>query len=191
MNKKFFIISWIVLVLLGLITTAVTAAPIDNLSVSDYGSNFITWSWSFNESNTAAVYIDGIKKVNETALDYFTLSNLNPCESHTITLSNPLNASDIYATNTAQTFYPFSLFITIFIFLMIFLILMLILREETTTMIFGTLTFITGMFAYKISYPYHYTAISYICLAIAVFSVIWLLMLAISLATRLSSFDKI
>jgi len=181
---------WFILV--GLMMIGVTAAaPIENLTVSDYGSNFITWEWDFNETTTASIYIDGVKKLNETSLNYFTLSDLNPCESHTITLVNATNASDIYATNTAQTFYPFSVFSILFIFLMVFLTLMLFMRDEAMITLFGTIAFVLGLFAYRMSYPYHYTLLSYGCLGVAVFSVIWVLLAVISLMVRTSSWDRI
>jgi len=189
MRKKI-IFAWTFLLATMMMAGIATATPIDNLSVSDYGSNFITWEWDFNESSTTAIFIDGVKKVNETSLGYFTLSNLNPCESHTITLVNTTNASDIYAMNSQQTFYPPYIFAILLIFMLIFLILSLSLQDSVKVIIFGTMSFVLGLFLYRMSYPYQYSLIAYPCLAFSVLAVIWVMIATISLFSKTASSES-
>ena len=192
-NRKIFVF----LVILG-ITTIFTliftlpiasASEIENLS-AEVGTNFIKWTWNYNETTTVSIYIDGVKKINETELDYFILSDLNPREIHAIALVNVSNNSEIYAMDSQQTFYPPYIFAILLTFMLIFLVITLFLQDSLKVIMFGTMSFVLGLFLYRMSYPYQYQLIAYPCLAFSVLAVIWIMIAAISLFSKTASSDS-
>jgi len=192
-NRKIFVF----LVILGITTIftliftlpIVSASEIENLS-AEVGTNFIKWTWNYNETTTVSIYIDGIKKVNETELDYFILSDLNPREIHAIALVNVSNNSEIYAMDSQQTFYPPYIFAILLTFMLIFLVITLFLQDSLKVIMFGTMSFVLGLFLYHMSYPYQYQLIAYPCLAFSVLAVIWIMIAAISLFSKTASSDS-
>ena len=185
-NRKIFIF----LIILGMISIfalpITSASEIENLS-AEIGTNFIKWSWDYNETSTATIYIDGIKKVNGTELDYFILSDLNPREMHSIVLANASNNSDIYAMDSQQTFYPPYIFAILLTFMLIFLVITLFLQDSLKVIMFGTMSFVLGLFLYRMSYPYQYELIAYPCLGFSVLAVIWVMIAAINLFSKTAS----
>lgn len=192
-NRKIFVF----LVILGITTIftliftlpIVSASEIENLS-AEVGTNFIKWTWNYNETTTVSIYIDGVKKINETELDYFILSDLNPREIHAIALVNVSNNSEIYAMDSQQTFYPPYIFAILLTFMLIFLVITLFLQDSLKVIMFGTMSFVLGLFLYHMSYPYQYQLIAYPCLAFSVLAVIWIMIAAISLFSKTASSDS-
>jgi len=186
-NRKIFVFLLVIISIFML--PIVSASEIENLS-AEVGTNFIKWTWDYNETTTVSIYIDGIKKVNETELDYFILSDLNPREIHAIALVNVSNNSEIYAMDSQQTFYPPYIFAILLTFMLIFLVITLFLQDSLKVIMFGTMSFVLGLFLYHMSYPYQYQLIAYPCLAFSVLAVIWIMIAAISLFSKTASSDS-
>lgn len=186
-NKKFIGLFLVILGIISIFVLPITSASeIENLS-AEVGTNFIKWTWNYNETSTATIYIDGMKKVNETELDYFILSDLNPREMHSIVLANTSNNSDIYAMDSQQTFYPPYIFAILLTFMLIFLVITLFIQDSLKVIMFGTMSFVLGLFLYHMSYPYQYELIAYPCLAFSVLAVIWVMIATINLFSKTAS----
>ena len=186
-NKKFIGLFLVILGIISIFVLPITSASeIENLS-AEVGTNFIKWTWNYNETSTATIYIDGMKKVNETELDYFILSDLNPREMHSIVLTNTSNNSDIYAMDSQQTFYPPYIFAILLTFMLVFLMVTLFIQDSLKVIMFGTISFVLGLFLYRLSYPYQYELIAYPCLAFSVLAVIWVMIATINLFSKTAS----
>ena len=145
------------------------------------GSEYIKWVWDYgNGSNYSVVYIDG-KFVTTTFLNQYILSGLGSREEHTITLANSLGTSSI--SSTARTFYPSIIFYIVFLLAMILLIAEIFLKEIISVFA-GVLAFVLSLFAFYLSFPFYFSLLSYLCVAMAAIAMIWLILTIITLLTK-------
>lgn len=160
------------LILLLLIPSA--TAGIANLS-TDVGTSYISWEWNYTNNITqVAVWIDGIHETN-TNLQFYILEDIAPREQHSIGLTNVSNSSELFGTSSVKTFYPPFIFYILFLFGISFLMLTIFLKPFVISIVVGTLGFIISLSAFYFSYPMHFAILSYLCLAIAVLCMIWIL----------------
>ena len=164
--------------------------PIANANITNFttetGSNFINWSWNYTNSTTqVALFLDG-QFITNSSLTSFILSNLNPREQHILILrnnTNTTNSTAILGTNSIKTFYPPILFYIILIFSIGLLLLEIFLKNETLTILIGTLCFTMSILGFYMSYPYYFSILSYLMIGVAVIALLWVLMAAFSLIT--------
>jgi len=180
--KKSFVGLLAIFLILYLIPISTSAAPIENLT-AEVGSTYINFTWDFNETSSASIYIDGIL-IGNTTLNYYILSDLNPRENHRITLVNNTNPSEIYGSLTARTFYPPVLFYIILIFAIAFLILELLLKNEIIVLVLGVLSFILNILGFYLSFGYHFVVMAYLMLSLAVVAFLWCFMAVFSIILK-------
>ena len=89
--------------------------------------------------------------------------------------------------DSQQTFYPPYIFAILLTFMLIFLVITLFLQDSLKVIMFGTMSFVLGLFLYRMSYPYHYELIAYPCLAFSVLAVIWVMIATINLFSKTAS----
>jgi len=154
-----------------------SAAPIENLT-AEVGSTYINFTWEYNGTDSAAVYIDGIL-IGNTSLNYYILSDLNPRENHRITLVNVSDPGDVYDSLTARTFYPPVLFYIILIFAIGFLIIELLHKNELLVLVFGVLSFMLNILSFYLAFGYHFVVMAYLMLSLAVIAFLWCFMAAL------------
>ena len=146
--------------------------------ISKIGSTWINWSWDSNiEYN---VWIDG-KFSGNTSLGHYLLTDINPREQHTISL---VRVGLIAAQNTARTFYPLTLFLLSFTIMWGLLLTTLFLKDESSVIVFGTISFIVGTLNFYLTFPYYFSILSYMCIGTAVIALLWVMMAAFSLITK-------
>ena len=153
--------------------------PIANAGVTDLtpytGSNYINWSWQYSGGTTeTSIHIDGIF-VTDTILTSYTLSNLQPREEHIITLINVINPTEIYATNTVKTFYSPIFFYFLLILSFLLFGITVFLHEIIVKIIISTLGFIVSTTNFYLSFPFHFSIFSYLCIGLSVLFVIWII----------------
>ena len=165
-----------------LFTMPCSAAPIENLT-AEVGSTYINFTWEYNETDSAAVYIDGILMGN-TSLNYYILSDLNPRENHRIALVNASDPGDVYDSLTARTFYPPVLFYIILIFAVGFLIIELLHKNELLVLVFGVLSFMLNILGFYLAFGYHFVVMAYLMLSLAVIAFLWCFMAAFSIMLK-------
>ena len=91
-----------------------------NITVNLTGDNFILWRWdnaSFDSglNLTKTVFVDQVKKVDNSSLNYYLATDINPDEEHIIEIRgynltlNTLNATSFNVTKTYEqnVWYPF------------------------------------------------------------------------------------
>ena len=148
-----------------------------NVSV---GSTYINWNWSYPGSEEYEIWIDGRFRNNNT-MGHIIISGLNPREKHEISV---FKNGILLVTDTQQTFYSHSLFYFIFILSMILLVGTLLLKNEILVMLFGTITFIVSFLGFYLSFPYNFAVFTYLCLAIGITALLWVLMAIFSSLTQ-------
>ena len=91
-----------------------------NITVNLTGDNFILWRWdnaSFDSglNLTKTVFVDQVKKVDNSSLNYYLATDINPDEEHIIEVRgynltlNTLNTTSFNVTKTYEqnVWYPF------------------------------------------------------------------------------------
>ena len=170
-----------------LFLTSIASADIANLS-TEVGSTYINWSWNYLNSTTTSIYLDG-QFVTNTTLTYFIASNLNSREQHTLSLTENLTQT-VVASNSVKTFYPPILFYLILIFSIGFLLLEIFLKSETLTILIGTLCFVMSTLGFYMSFPYHFSILSYLMIGIAVIALLWIFMAAFSSLSKSNNTEE-
>ena len=153
--------------------------PITSAGVTDLaphtGPTYINWSWQYSGGTTeTAIHIDGLFVTN-TPLTSYTLSNLQPREEHIITLTNIANPTDIYATNTVKTFYSPIFFYFLLILSFLLFGIMLFFHGIIVRIIIGTLGFIVSTTNFYLSFPFHFSIFSYLCIGLSALFIIWII----------------
>lgn len=157
-----------------------TAFDVANLTAI-IGSEYIKWKWDYNNgTNYSVIYIDGVF-VTTTFLDQYILSGLGSREEHTITLTNAGGTLSI--SSTARTFYPSIIFYIVFLLAMLLLIAEIFLKD-IISIFAGVLAFVLSLFAFYLSFPYYFSLLSYLCVAMAAIAMIWLILTVITLLTK-------
>ena len=91
-----------------------------NITVNLTGDNFILWRWdnaSFDSglNLTKTVFVDQVKKVDNSSLNYYLATDINPNEEHILEVRgynltlNTLNTTEFNVTKTYEqdVWYPF------------------------------------------------------------------------------------
>jgi len=133
------------------------------------GSTWISWGWAYNKS--VDVWIDG-KFVTASTLNEYTLTDLNAREQHSIAL---FDTGNVIGTNTVMTYYPQIIFYFLLIVAFILLAISFFTREYIIAIILDTFGFFIAISAFYLTYPLYFTIFSYICLAIAIMCMLWIL----------------
>lgn len=163
-----------IIILLCILTIGIANAGIDNFSV-ETGSTYINWSWSYSGATTeCAVHVDGEYLFDSSDTTYI-LSGLDSREEHSISLVNVDDPTDVYETDSAQTFYPLFIFYVLLLLGIIFFILSVLLGDVLIAIIIGALGFVMSISAFYFSFPLYFVILSYLSVGIAVLCLIWML----------------
>lgn len=194
MNKKILVL-WIIVSLIGIYLFVPTCLGLEEeyqsfpvvwkikmpeagvLNLTGYGSTYLSFSWDNDKYNTSEVniWIDG-EFVTKTALENYTMSDLNPSEQHKFVLTNPTNNETVFGSVTARSYISPFLYYILFGFGLLFLPLTLVNKDELSSIIFGSITFTSCFYMAHLSFPYHMSSLVWIGVTLGVVALVWVLL---------------
>ncbi len=179
----------ILIVLLILLAFAIPAGadPVENLT-NRSGPTYIEWTWDYNTTDNADLYVDGVF-IENTKLEYYVMSDLRSREYHTISLINNTTGS-VYVTQTTQTFYPAGLFYIIILLTIVLFVFGIFLRDALLAVLFESLAFVASLLGFSLSFGYEYIALTYLMVIFMALSALWAISAVISILLELKDREQ-
>lgn len=116
------------------------------------GESYIIYDWEPN--HTVNVYIDGIKKLNNTTFHDYYLTNINPDERHQIKLYNASNTSQVLGSLTAITLHSQNIILLLICLLIAFFVILLLIRDPIKVILIGTVSASISIYTTQIALGY-------------------------------------
>jgi hypothetical protein len=116
------------------------------------GESYIIYNWEPN--HTVNVYIDGIKRSNNTTFHDYYLTNINPDERHQIKIYNASNTTQLLGSLTAITLHSQNIILILICLLIAFFIILLLVKDPIKVILIGAVSASISIYTVQISLGY-------------------------------------